>query len=290
MTTPGPSSTLTPLREAVNDTISSVVWGLEGTGKTLLVLRYWPLPIVVLNLDRPLTRSHLGYLDDERKDQIHVRNLRETLKDIDHDDAMRIKAVIEADIMANLDWLKGGTLLLDGGTMYRSVLKLADPVIGKAIEDNKRSNPREKERINAYLGQLVSYIQDKGINFAVTGHAAWSWKMGENGLERTNSVYPKLDDILRERTTMNILLFKRCECKRTIVSQDGSCTAENPVGSPGESHQGRQHVARIVTNKFNTASEGTEWSNLTYSTISALCFDPLKAKLLMEANPLGKRL
>ncbi len=284
-----PSSTLTPLREAVNDTISAVVWGMEGTGKTLLVLRYWPLPIVVLNLDRPLTRSHLGYLDSERIDQIHVRNLRESLKDIDHDDAMRIKSIIEADITANLDWLKGGTLLLDGGTMYRSVLKLADPVIGPKLDKQERSNPREKERVNAYLGQLVSYIQDRGINFAVTGHAAWSWKVGENGLERTNSVYPKLDDILRERTNLNILLFKRCECKRPIVSQDGSCTAEGPLASPGESHQGRQHIARIVTNKFYSASEGTEWNALTYSILKALCFDAATAKLLMEANPLGKR-
>lgn len=290
---PGPSKSLTPLREAVNDTLSAVVWGMEGTGKTLHVLRYWPLPIVILNLDRPLTRAHLGYLDSDRIDQIHVRNLRESLKDIDHDDAIRIKAVIEADITANLDWLRGGTLLLDGGTMYRSVLKLSDPVIGPNLAKEgqpgyKKSNPREKERINAYLGQLVSYIQDQNINFVVTGHAAFSWKVGEAGLERTNSVYPKLDDILRERTNLNILLFKRCDCGRNIINQDGSCLAENPAGTPGEAHQGRQHRCRIVTNKFFTASEGTEWSSLTYSTLKALCFEPEKAKLLMEVNR-GKR-
>jgi len=286
---PGPSKGLTPLREAVNDTLAATIWGMEGTGKTLHVLRYWPLPIVILNLDRPLTRAHLGYLESDRIDQIHVRNLRESLKDIDHDDAMRIKAVIEADITANLSWLKGGTLLLDGGTMYRSVLKLADPVIGKNIDEGKRSNPKERERINAYLGQLVSYIQDQNINFVITGHAAFAWKLGEQGLEKTKNVYPKLDDILFERVNLSVLLYKRCECGRNIVSQDGSCSAENPAGTPGEAHQGRQHISRIVTNKFFSASEGTEWSGLTYSTISALCFDAAKAKVLMEVNPLGKR-
>ena len=295
MTEPGPSKGLTPLREAVNDTLAATIWGMEGTGKTLHVLRYWPLPIVVLNLDRPLTRAHLGYLDPDRIDQIHVRNLRESLKDIDHNDAMRIKSVIEADITANLDWLKGGTLLLDGGTMYRSVLKLADPVIGPSMDartadpNAKRVNPKERERINAYLGQLVSYIQDQNINFVITGHAAFAWKLGEQGLEKTKNVYPKLDDILFERVNLSVLLYKRCECGRNIVSQDGSCSAENPAGTPGVAHQGRQHISRIVTNKFFSASEGTEWSALTYSTISALCFDSIKAKLLMEANPLGKR-
>jgi len=288
MTEPGPSKGLTPLREAVNDTLAATIWGMEGTGKTLHVLRYWPLPIVILNLDRPLTRAHLGYLESDRIDQIHVRNLRESLKDIDHDDAMRIKAVIEADITANLSWLKGGTLLLDGGTMYRSVLKLADPVIGKNIDEGKRSNPKERERINAYLGQLVSYIQDQNINFVITGHAAFAWKLGEQGLEKTKNVYPKLDDILFERVNLSVLLYKRCECGRNIVSQDGSCSAENPAGTPGVAHQGRQHISRIVTNKFFSASEGTEWGALTYSTISALCFDSFKAKLLMEAN-LGRR-
>ena len=72
MTEPGPSKSLTPLREAVNDTLAAAIWGMEGTGKTLHVLRYWPLPIVILNLDRPLTRTHLDYLESDRIDRKSV--------------------------------------------------------------------------------------------------------------------------------------------------------------------------------------------------------------------------
>ena len=141
--TPGPSKDLTPLAKAVSDVTATVLWGMEGTGKTIMVLRYWPLPILVLNLDRPLTTSHLGYLDDERIGQIYVKNLRETLTDVDHREALRIKTAVQSKIEENLEWLRGGTVLLDGGTLWRSVLKLADENISNKAAVGKRMNPKD---------------------------------------------------------------------------------------------------------------------------------------------------
>ena len=55
------------LADIANDTWSGVIWGTEGTGKTLFVLQHWPAPIMVLNLDRPLTRAHLGAIVEPRR-------------------------------------------------------------------------------------------------------------------------------------------------------------------------------------------------------------------------------
>lgn len=280
---------LKPLRECTNDATATVLWGMEGTGKTLMALRYWPGPLIVLNFDRPLTKAHLGYLDDERIDQIQVLNVRETIKDIDHDEAKFIKDTTEQVITQNLGPLKGGTLLLDGGTLYRSVLRLADPKLSADAAADKKSNPREKERVNAYIKQLASHVQDQGVNLVVTAHAAWEWRMvandtGGQSLQQTKNVYPQLDQPWFQSTNLSILLFKRCECGRNVVNQDGSCTAEGALAAPTVGHQGRQHIARIVTNKFNTASEGTEWADLDYSKIKMLCFDKLRGELMLEAK------
>ena len=282
---------LKPLREVINDATASAVWGMEGTGKTILVLRYWPLPIAVLNYDRPLTMAHLSVLDDERIDAIQVMNVREAIKDIDHDEAKFIKDITEKTINENLTPLKGGTLLLDGGTLYRAVLKMADPKLAADADANKKSNPREKERVNAYIKQLVSHVQDMGVNFVITAHAAWEWKMvadsnGNSSLQQTKSVYPQLDQPWFQATNISLLLFKRCECGRNIVSQDGSCSlaGEGPMSAPTAGHQGRQHIARIVGNKFNTQTEGTEWKNVTYEDLRRLSFDPIRAELMLEAK------
>lgn len=271
-----------------------VIWGFEGTGKSLWPMKYMPGPVMVDNLDRPLTKAHLGGIQAEmgreRVEQIFYQNLRESVDALTGMEAVIIKQQIEEDLSKNLDWLKGGTFLLDGGTMYRDVLKLADPKLGPKIENGIRFNPKDKAAVNAYLGALISWIQDRGINFVLTAHAAFSWKMvsskNDDGevkqqLARTTNVYPKFDDIAFERSNCVLLMFKRCECGRNIVSQDGTC--EGAVNDPTNLreqasgvHQGRKHMTRIVTNKFNTSCEGTIWEDLDYSTLSTLSFGTAK--------------
>lgn len=99
-----------------------------------------PLPQMVLNLDRPFTRAHLGLLPKERVTQIFIKNLREGVDAINSADAVMIKQEMENAIRDNLEWLKGGTLVIDGGTMLRDVLKLADPTIGAKIEAGDRKS------------------------------------------------------------------------------------------------------------------------------------------------------
>ena len=258
-------------------------------------MKHMPLPIMLANLDRPLTRAHLGALPRERAEQIFVKNLREGMDAINSMEAVLIKDQIEQMLAQNLDWLRGGTFLLDGGTMYRDVLKLADPKLGPKVEAKQRFNPKDKAAVNAYLAALMSYIQDRGINFVLTCHAAFAWEMvttvvdGEpkKQLARTKQVYPKFDDIAFERANISLLMFKRCECGKNIVSQDGTCTGQgDPTDLRAEEsgvHQGRKHMTRIVTCKFNTAVEGTSWEDLDYKTLHTLCFDPKKAKALLEA-------
>lgn len=236
----------------------------------MFALKSWPTPILVLNLDRALTEAHLAVLND-RAEHIYVKNLREDLMAIDHLSALRVRDEIESTITESLDWLRGGTVVLDGGSMYRSILKLADRKIAKDIAEGTRWNPRDKEHVNAYFGAFISRVADQGVNLIITAHAAWAWEVGDHGLTKTTKLYPKLDDIASERTAASILMLKRCECGRNIVNQDGTCTGE---GLPNVSHEGRRHVARIVNNKYNTATEGSEWENFGYNQLRALCFDP----------------
>ena len=291
-----PSGSFFRLTDIPEDIWSLANFGFEGTGKSLWVMKNMPTPMMVANLDRPITRAHLGMLPRERAEGIFIRNLRENGYDeaLDSSTACNIRDDIEMMVSTNLKWLKGGTFLLDGGTMYRDVLKYSDPVIGGKLESGRRFNPKDKASINNYVANLMSYIQDQGINFAITAHAAFSWEMkkvmvGEelkDQLTRTKTVYPKADDIVFERSNLVLLMFKRCQCGKNLVTQDGTCTAITDSQDPRaeEGHQGRRHVTRIVTNKFNTATEGTVWEDLTGETLHILCENPKKAAALMASN------
>jgi len=287
---PGPSPDLIPIEQSLEDTLSCIVWGTTGTGKTLFVLRDWPLPILVLNLDRALTSAHLfdpatgKPFTAERKAGIFTKNLRENMRSVEHLDALQVKNGIDDTLQKNLEWLKGGTLFLDGGTMYRSVLKMADQKIAKAIAEGKHWNPKDKEHINAYLGAFISHVVDQGINLAISAHAAWSWDydLETKQLKKTHNLYPKFDDIGFERTTTSLLLFTQCGCGRNILNQDGTCTA---VKTPNTGkHEGRKHLTRIVSNKYATQTEGLEFPNLNYKTLKILCFDREGRKALLDSK------
>lgn len=274
-------------------------WGPEGTGKTMWFLRFMPLPIMMLNLDRPVTKAHMGWPGmKERVGGIFVQNLRENFEEeLDSASAVELKDRIESYVKNNLAWLKGGTVMIDGATTLRDILKLADPKIGAAMTAGKRWNPKEKASVNSYLASFIGNIQDKGINLVFTGHSANSWKMvatrtdeGEmkNTLTRTNNLYPKMDDIIFERATVSMLFFKRCECGRNIVDQDGTCAAQPEATSDKAGmltgHIGRKHMIRFVTHKLNTAVEGSEWEDLDGKTFDILASNPKAAKALMDSE------
>lgn len=243
-----------------------------------------PLPILMLNLDRPVTKGHMGWKGmKDRLPGIFVQNLREKFEDLDMETALAIRTAIENAVTQNLKWLKGGTLLIDGGTSLREVLKLADPTIGPKVEKGRRFNPKDKAQVNAYLASFIANIQDQGINLVFTGHSANSWEMKavkgdndeiKNQLTRTNRLYPKLDDILFERATVSLLFFKRCECGRNITTQDGTCAAVtetlNDKAGAMDGHVGRKHMVRFVTNKLQTAVEGSEWEDLSWKQFEVL--------------------
>ena len=263
------------LGESITDVTSSVIWGPEGSGKTLMILRSWPLPIGNLNLDRQLDASKLDGVPEDRRVRIHVKNLRDSLKDIDALESERVKQEMEQAIMGNLEFFKGGTILIDGGSTWSSILKLADPKIGVKMAADKKWNPREKEQINAYLATFVHRIADQGIHLVITAHSAPAWEMqkteeGKSQLVRTKRVYPKLDQVLFEQTQVSLLLFKRCTCGSPLTGEDGAC----PKGTLAtlENHIGRVHMTRIVGNKYATATEGMEFEDFGFDALYPLCF------------------
>lgn len=287
----------TRLSDIPEDTFVVVAIGFEGTGKTLFPVKGAPLPMMMGILDRPLTTAALGVVSKARADQVYYKNLRDSMDPVISElEATLIRDQLETMIVQNLDWLKGGTFVLDGGSLWRDVLKSADPTIAAKTAANKKFNPKDKAAINAYIANFLSYVQDKGINLVITGHTAYSWEMvavydentgqSRKQLQRTKQVYPKLDDIILERSTHVLLMFKRCQCGLNITSQDGTCDAIKDSMDPKAEmgHQGRKHMTRFVTNKFCTATEGTVWENLTWAMMKQLSGDPKKAAQLIEAN------
>jgi len=270
-----PTSDLVPIEDATSDVMSGVIWGMEGTGKTLFLLRGAPLPIVVLNLDRPITSALLKQIDVERRSSIFVKNMREKIDDLDVLTGLQIKSGIEETIRRNKKFLRGGTLIIDGGSTFRDVIKIADAKIGPKIEAGQRFNPKDKAQANAYLNAFVSGVVDAGINLFFTAHGAFSWKMsttedGKNQLMKSTRVYPKLDDVLLEQTAVSVLLMKRCICGGALTEQDGHCSkaTARTVGD----HTGRQFIARVVTNKYAPQTEGDEFEDFTFEQLRTLAF------------------
>lgn len=294
--------TLESLR-GTQDPYCAVGWGPEGSGKSLWFLKNFPYPVLVNNLDRPMTTAHLGLIeDDTRVANIFFENLRPDMKDISLNEAMLMVERIEANIHDNIKDLArfGGTVMIDGGTLLGDLLKAADPTIAEKQAANKRWNPKDKQSINAYLAALVAFVMDHGVHFCITGHSANSWEMksimgddgqAKNQLTRTNNLYAKMDKIFFERANLSLLMFKRCVCGRNITKEDGTCDAagvDNPMEDrPAKrdehgilGHQGRRHMVRVVANKFNTAVESTEWEDLDWAQLKLLS-DPKRYTLLL---------
>lgn len=270
-----PTDDLVPIQEATSDVMSGVVWGLDGTGKTLFLLNGAPLPIIVLNLDRPITSALIRAIDPDRLPHILIKNMRENLDDLDQLRSLQIKAGIESAIQRNRQFVRGGTVIIDGGSTFRDIIKLADSKIGSKIEAGQRFNPKDKAQVNAYLNTFVNGVVDGGANLFFTAHAAHQWEMratdeGKNQLARTNRVYPKLDEVLSEQTALSILLMKKCACGQAITDQDGMCRAANVKNRAD--HVGRLFVARVVTNKYRPAVEGDEYEDFTFGALQTLCF------------------
>lgn len=271
--------------DSVDDTIGALMWGPPGSGKTLHVVRYWPLPLGIINLDRKLTKAHLTIPGmRERLDQIYITNLREETHDVNHLEASRIKDGIDAVIESNLEVFRGGTILLDGGTLFRSVLKMGDETIATKTAQGKRFNPKDKEQINAYLASLINFVTDREINFVMTAHSANKWEMQrstddfgneKNQLMKTTKLYPQIDDVVLKFVSLSLLFYVRCKCGKPIVNEDGSCS--NVLCK----EVGRKHMTRFATNKHFTRAEGAEFEDLTYEQIRVLCFDPKKAEALL---------
>jgi hypothetical protein len=206
--------------------------------------------------------------------------MRESLEDLDQLRSLQIKEGIESAIRRNKGWLNGGTVIIDGGSTFRDIIKLADSKIGSKIEAGQRFNPKDKAQVNAYLNTFVNGVVDSGINIFFTAHAAHQWEMraaGEDGrqqLTRTNRVYPKLDEILMEQTALSLLLMKKCACGQAITGQDGMCRAANVKNRAD--HVGRMFVARMVTNKYRPEVEGDEFEGFSFSRLQALCFGKKK--------------
>ena len=137
-----PTDDLIPIEDATSDVLSGIVWGMDGTGKSLFLLNGAPLPIIVLNLDRPISSSLLRRVDEDRRAHIFVKNMRENLDDLDQLRSLQIKEGIERTIRKNRAFLRGGSLIIDGGSTFRDVIKIADAKIGQAIEQGRRWNPK----------------------------------------------------------------------------------------------------------------------------------------------------
>ena len=96
----------------------------DGTGKSLFLLNGAPLPVAVLNLDRPITSALIKEISPDRLPSIRIKNMRENLDDLDQLRSLQIKEGIESVIRRNKEFLRGGSIIIDGGSTFRDIIKL----------------------------------------------------------------------------------------------------------------------------------------------------------------------
>lgn len=234
--------------------------GLDGTGKTYLPLMTGPLPVVHLNFSDRDATPFLYEMSDARRKQTTLYNIRSnSIKGWTRTEGITSLQKLSAVIVEELGGgkLKGGTLVLDGGSSWWEVMQ--ECYVAPEVERHQREFGKQLGGLaygpaNLLVKGFLNWVKNQGAFIILTHQLTSEWdKDGPiPGAYRA-----------RQNGQIPYMVEARLRLSKTC----------NNCGAPecfSTNHVGRTHWATIM--KFGTKSDlvGTIVPNPTMSTIYAL--------------------
>ena len=232
--------------------------GLEGAGKTYIIINTMPRPLVIVNFGDRSAIQFLYKMTEEERAGIYTVDIQpKSPEGWTFTEAVESLKELNMVVQTMAPKMPGGTFAIDGGTSWWSVMQQI------FVE------PKEKERMLAGKKQVGGIIYEEANNRVrgVVGHImsqgcylAMTHQMKQDWDERgpiPNSFSPKKNNQIPYLMEVEVTLLKLCStCKAFKCDQEG--------------HVGRTHSGRIKKLSGNTAMEGMQIESLTFPIIYAL--------------------
>lgn len=231
--------------------------GLEGAGKTYIIINSMPRPLVIVNFGDRSALQFLYKMSEEERAGIYTIDIQPSSPEgWTFTEAVESLKELNTVVQTMASKMPGGTFALDGGTSWWSVMQQV------FVE------PKEKERMAAGKKQVGGIIYEEANNRVrgVIGHImsngcflAMTHQMKQDWNDKgpiPNSFSPKKNNQIPYLMEVEVTLMKLCTtCLAFKCDQEG--------------HVGRKHIGRIKKLSGNTALEGTQIEGLTFPMIYA---------------------
>jgi len=233
---------------------SSSFEGLEGAGKTHIIIKTYPLPLVIVNFGDRSAVPFLYEIPEGRRNQVQVYDIQPPSVDgWDFKSAVESLKELAEIISAEGPLMRGGTFGLDGGSSWWSVMQqvFVEPKEQARIAaGGKQVGGIIYEEANNRARGVLGYVKTLGCFLAMTHQLKQDWDkdgpIPNQYSPRRNSQVPYMMEVV-------VRMAKFC--------QNPQCGAPN---CQKPDHVGRKHRSRLEKLSGNTGLEGLWVNDLTF--------------------------
>ncbi len=232
--------------------------GLEGAGKTYVIVNTMPRPLCIVNFgDRSALQFLYRMTPEERKGIYTIDIQPSSPEGWTFTEAVASLTQLNTVVAEMAPNMPGGTFALDGGTSWWSVMQqiYVEPKEKERMDKGiKKTGGIVYEEANNRVRGVIGHIMSNGCFLAMTHQMKQDWD-GSGPI--ANSYSPKKNSQIPFLMEVEVTLMKLCtSCKGIKCETEG--------------HVGRTHVGRIKKLSGNTDLEGIQLERLTWPQIYAM--------------------
>lgn len=230
---------------------------MEGSGKTHIIIKTFPLPLVIVNFGDRSAVPFLYEIPEQRRSQVQVYDIQPPSNDgWDFKSAVDSLKELAEIIAAEGPLMRGGTFALDGGSSWWSVMQqvFVEPKEQERLaKGSKQVGGIIYEEANNRARGVLGYVKTLGCFLAMTHQLKQDWDkdgpIPNQFSPRRNSQVPYLMEVVARMAKF---------CAAT------GCGAPNCQKAE---HVGRTHKARLEKLSGNTGLEGLWVGDLTFQKL-----------------------
>ncbi len=236
--------------------------GLEGSGKTYIIINTMPRPLVIVNFGDRSALQFLYKMSKEERQGIHTIDIQPTSPEgWTFSEAVESLKQLNTIVATMAPTMPGGTFALDGGSSWWSVMQqvFVEPKEQERLAAGKKQvGGIIYEEANNRVRGVIGHIRANGCFLAMTHQMKQNWD--EHG-PIIGSFSPKKNNQIPYLMEVEVTLMKLCSAKNQAGTECGAFACETA------GHVGRKHVGRIKKLSGNTLLEGTQIEGLTFPII-----------------------
>ncbi len=236
--------------------------GLEGAGKTYIIINTMPRPLAIINFGDRSALQFLYKMTPEEREGIYTIDIQPSSPEgwtfTEAVESLKTLNTVVATMAPNM---QGGTFALDGGSSWWSVMQqvYVEPKEKERMAaGTKKTGGIVYEEANNRVRGVIGHIRANGCFLALTHQMKQNWDKDGPVI---GSFSPKKNSQVPFLMEVEVTLMKLCSAK---TGENAVC---NAFACEKVGHVGRDHFGRIKKLSGNTTLEGMQIKGLTFPMI-----------------------